>query len=417
MPTPPAGGPPQATQALHSPPPPAASGASGPAAGNKGRILLVDDNAILIGACARILRAAGLEVQTASDGKLATTLLQNSPFEAVFSDVSMPNMDGLQLLREVRRTDLDMPVVLMTGGPSTQAAITALEHGALRYLLKPVDPEQMASIAKEAVLMYRLAKSKREALKVMGYDDQQAGDLAGAEARFDAALGSLQLWVDPIISRRARACTAYEVICRSQEPSLNSWSALCAAAERMGQVERLGQVVRQAAAQAAAHAPGQTQLLVPLHPRQLFDEGLFAADAPLTALAQRVLLCLPDSSVLERMAQVPAQIERLRKLGFRLALTEVGTGSAVLSSFGQISFEMVKLSGPLAQDIVANSTKHKVLVSIVKLYQELRLPIIASGVRNVAERAVMVDADVDLMQGPYFAAPARTFARANVRIA
>ena len=388
-----------------------------PESASQGRLLLVDDNSIILTATARILRAAKFEVMTASDGQLAFTLLRQYPFEAVFSDVSMPTMDGLQLLREVHAKDPHMPVVLMTGGPSMQAAITALEHGALRYLLKPVDPDQLTQIAREAVLQYRLAESKREALKVLGYGDQPAADLTDAQTRLARAESTLQLWYEPVVSVRGKACVGFEVLCRSDEPTLNDWASLCAAAERAGRLDQLGRCVRQAIATAGEHAPGATFLLVPLHPKQLFDDALTAADCPLRSIATRTVFCLPDQQPGERAAEVPERVERLRKMGFRIALADVGAGSAGLSGFGQLSYEMARLSPLFADSIATSGVKQKVLRSLVGLHQELRIPVIAAGIRTIADREMLGEMGVDLMQGPYFAPASRTFARAQVRTA
>ncbi len=92
-------------------------------------------------ALTRSLTKAGYVVTTASDGKIASEILKGATFDVVLSDISMPGMTGLDLLRRVRDFDLDIPVLLMTGAPDVRSAVEALEHGALRYLTKPLDGE------------------------------------------------------------------------------------------------------------------------------------------------------------------------------------------------------------------------------------------------------------------------------------
>src|SRR3954463_3764249 len=103
-----------------------------------GVVLLVDDEPQLTRALARHLVAAGYEVETANDGTEAVARLKERFFDVVISDISMPGMNGLELLRAIREKDLDVPVIVMTGAPAVQSAIEAIEHGALRYLIKPV---------------------------------------------------------------------------------------------------------------------------------------------------------------------------------------------------------------------------------------------------------------------------------------
>jgi DNA-binding NtrC family response regulator len=72
----------------------------------------------------------------------------------ILSDIDMPGMNGLngiQLLECVRARDLDVPVVLITGNPSVETAIKAMEQGALRYLVKPVELEMFVKVAGDAV--------------------------------------------------------------------------------------------------------------------------------------------------------------------------------------------------------------------------------------------------------------------------
>ena len=109
---------------------------SGP--GEKGRLLLVDDERALLEVWSEILGDAGWTVETAGDGAAALEILTRSSFDAILTDIDMPGLNGLQLLRAIRARDLDVPVVLMTGNPRTETAIQAVEQGALRYLVKPV---------------------------------------------------------------------------------------------------------------------------------------------------------------------------------------------------------------------------------------------------------------------------------------
>src|SRR5271155_4127332 len=115
-----------------------------PVAGaGQGRVLVVDDEEALVRVIGRVLTSAGHTVLTAGDGKRAADLLEEGTFDAIVSDIDMPKMNGIQLLQTVRQRDADVPVILMTGNPDLETAVQAIAHGALQYLIKPVNTEEL----------------------------------------------------------------------------------------------------------------------------------------------------------------------------------------------------------------------------------------------------------------------------------
>src|SRR5579862_8322744 len=103
------------------------------------RILLVDDDELLARTYARTLSADGYEVEVRHDGESAVAAIQRDPFDAVLSDIDLPRLGGLALLERIHAHDPDTPVVLITGSPTLETAMAAVEHGAVRYLAKPVN--------------------------------------------------------------------------------------------------------------------------------------------------------------------------------------------------------------------------------------------------------------------------------------
>src|SRR5258708_33678450 len=165
--------------------PPPSSGSLPVRNGDKrGRILIADDEPMLLRGLDRVLTRAGYEVVTANDGHQASELLNKLEFDAIVSDISMPGMNGIQLLRCARERDLDVPVLLVTGAPAVETAVEALEYGAFQYLTKPVDAKQFEHAIEKAVQLHRMALMKREALSLLGTLQTLVGDRAGLEATF-----------------------------------------------------------------------------------------------------------------------------------------------------------------------------------------------------------------------------------------
>src|SRR5262245_61939376 len=91
-----------------------------------GRVLLAEDEDALRRALARTLKASGYHVVEAVDGSAAAAYVKNQAFDVVVSDIDMPGTDGIELLRVVRSTDMDLPVLLMTGTPDIVTAVAAV---------------------------------------------------------------------------------------------------------------------------------------------------------------------------------------------------------------------------------------------------------------------------------------------------
>ncbi len=102
-------------------------------------MLVVDDDPAMRRVCARVLEGEGWTVAVVEEGKAAEAAVadRSQNFDCVVSDVNMPGMDGFAVVAAVRRHDPDLPVLLMTGDPSLDGAVKALDSGAVSYLTKP----------------------------------------------------------------------------------------------------------------------------------------------------------------------------------------------------------------------------------------------------------------------------------------
>lgn len=101
-------------------------------------VLLVDDELEFLELMQNRLHKRGFEVATAASGEKALEILRDKVFDAMVLDVKMPGMDGIEVLRQAKRLRPGMPVLLLTGHASMEAAMTGVETGAVDYLLKPV---------------------------------------------------------------------------------------------------------------------------------------------------------------------------------------------------------------------------------------------------------------------------------------
>lgn len=101
-------------------------------------ILIVDDEQEFLELMKNRLHKRGFSVVTAGTGEAALECVKQESFDAMVLDVKMPGVDGLEVLRKVKQIRPELPVMLLTGHASTEAALIGVESGAVDYLLKPV---------------------------------------------------------------------------------------------------------------------------------------------------------------------------------------------------------------------------------------------------------------------------------------
>ena len=128
----------------------------------EGHILIIDDEASLRQTMARILQRAGYKVTTAADGKEGLALISEHPFDLVYSDIRMPDMNGLELLKIVHAKFPDLPVVLFTAQPDLNSAVEAVRSGAVDYLLKPLKPQTVIDRTQSILEKNQKERRKRE---------------------------------------------------------------------------------------------------------------------------------------------------------------------------------------------------------------------------------------------------------------
>ncbi len=389
------------------------TGDKGTKPADKGMVLLVDDEANITTVYARQLRKHGLRVEVPTDPVAAAELAKSRNFDVLVSDVTMPGMTGLELLRAVREYDLDLPVVLMTGGPDVKDAIKAMEYGAFRYLAKPVPLAELTDVVTRAARLHQMGRVRREALNELARDGRrQISDRAGLESRFTSALEKLWMAYQPIVSWSSRCVFAHEALVRTEEATLRRPDDLIDAAERLGRLHDLGRTIRARAAQTLRDYAGLEGLLfVNLHTEDLADDDLFSAEAPLSAFASRVVLEITERAALDRIDEPMARMKRLRAMGYRIAVDDLGAGYAGLTSFAQLEPEIVKVDMSLVRGIHLSQTKQKLIRSIVDLCRDLKIQIVAEGIETVEERNALIRLGGDLCQGYFFAKPERPFPR------
>lgn len=124
-------------------------------------VLVVDDEELLVRSCARILEQEGFEVHTAFRGRDALELAERHRPEIVLTDLMLPDFDGLEILREVRRLDPEALIIMITGYASVDSSIAAIKAGAYDYIPKPFTATQLQVLVGRAARQVRLQRDNR----------------------------------------------------------------------------------------------------------------------------------------------------------------------------------------------------------------------------------------------------------------
>ncbi|MBW2074918.1 MAG: sigma-54-dependent Fis family transcriptional regulator [Deltaproteobacteria bacterium] len=151
-------------------------------------ILIVDDEKNYLVVLSAFLSGEGYETLTADNAHRALEILASTDLDLVLTDMKMPSMDGIELLRHIKEEHPDLPVVMMTGYGTVEKAVEAMQLGAFNFILKPFQNETLKQIVKKAVDAYSVLKENRrlvEALETKYHFDNIIGKSKPMQAIFD----------------------------------------------------------------------------------------------------------------------------------------------------------------------------------------------------------------------------------------
>src|SRR6478735_6446275 len=375
-------------------------------------ILLVDDDETVLTMFRRALEGSHARVFLANHGAGALELLAERRFDVIVSDIMMPGITGLKLLHAVREHDLDLPVILVTGNPDIKTATLAVEYGAFQYLIKPVTIERLRAVVARAIDVGRLARLKRQCAQEFGSGSFYIGDRAGVDAKLDRALRSLWMAYQPLVNATDGSVYGYEALLRTEEPLLLLPKAVFKAAEKVRRIHEVGRKVRDTVASDIERMPHAGAFaFLNIHPDDLLDPALYLPSAPLTRVAQRVVLELTDRASLDSGSDVRERLDRLRGLGFRVAIDDLGAGQGDSGTFAQLEPEFVKIDLSVIRGVDKDPSKQKMVQALVRLCHNMGKTVIAEGVENAGERDTLVETGCDFLQGYFLGSPAPLQAR------
>jgi DNA-binding NtrC family response regulator len=112
-------------------------------------ILVVDDDQVVLESCRRILETEGITSTLATNVRDALTTLENETFDLILVDIKMPEEDGLSLIHQVKENDVRIPILVMSGYPTSETIDTSITEGARDFIPKPFTPDELLDTIKK----------------------------------------------------------------------------------------------------------------------------------------------------------------------------------------------------------------------------------------------------------------------------
>ena len=145
----------------------------------KARILCVDDEPVILDSFRKILVLDGYSVDTVETGKEALGLIQKNNYDFVFTDLKMPEMDGVEVTKGVKNLRPDIDVVIITGYATVETAVETMKYGAMDYVQKPFTEEELLEFVKKLVIKReeKLKKQAKPKVHITNIENLTAGKM------------------------------------------------------------------------------------------------------------------------------------------------------------------------------------------------------------------------------------------------
>ena len=130
------------------------------------KVLLIDDEVEFLEALSERMEIRGMDVSTAENANAAVAAINSGDYDAIVLDLQMPDMNGIDLLKVIRKTNPDMQVILLTGQATLEAGIQAMKLGAMDFMEKPADIDALTDKIKKAQAKKMVIVEKKTEKKV-----------------------------------------------------------------------------------------------------------------------------------------------------------------------------------------------------------------------------------------------------------
>jgi EAL domain-containing protein (putative c-di-GMP-specific phosphodiesterase class I) len=306
--------------------------------------------------------------------------------------------------------------VLVASGSATDEVIRNITAEGMREHIDTMDNE-LAAIHEVYVGMAQIApfpKIHPERLLYRGIQQAQseATDVGRQKISIQTRLldrciarRNFSMVFQPIVRLADREIFAYEALVRCPEQQLRNPHVLFSIAEQGGRIWPLSRLLRSLAVDALPQMPDDALLFINLHPSDFDDPELITGEPRITEHAHKLILEVTERAAITDFDRFSRNVQPLRDAGIRIAVDDLGSGYAALSSVTEINPDFIKFDMTLIRDIDASPIRQNLLRNMISFAADTGTEVIAEGVETKEELATLCELGSDYVQGYYLGRP------------
>ena len=374
------------------------------------KLLIVDDDDFILNLSRRILERIGCgKLTTVNDGRLAIEKITSSPelFDIIITDLNMPGMDGVELLRHIAGVNFSGGIILLSGEDErileTAYDLARSHHlNVLGTIQKPLHPDPLKI----------LLESFNPRQQFQSYGVQEP--LTVNELREGINGKELTLFYQPKVSIRSHEITGVEALARWNHPQrgLIGPATFVAVAEQNGLIDELTRAVyRKAVRQAGEWQAEGIDIFISINISvNSFASHNFTGFLTEEAEMEKVdpsslILEVTESQVMSDIKGCLEKLVQMRMKRFGLSIDDFGTGNSSMKQLKSIPFTELKIDRSFVTGAVKNSSAFAILESSIGLGKKMNMLTVAEGVETKEDWELLKQLDCDCIQGYYVARP------------
>jgi diguanylate cyclase (GGDEF)-like protein len=340
---------------------------------------------------------SGVHAVAATSLAQGLELLRERRFDVVVAEERLPDGTGIEFLRKSLASAPGALRILALPSRDELMALRGIHSAHVdEFVLRGDGPTAVASAIEQGRLRRQLAREE-----LLGGPDVYIGVNAGHLEAFGHVLAdpSLSTRLEPLVDAASGEVAGHEVVVRAREPLIERRELLYTAAVRTGSLWELGRLVRRRVAEAIAELPGEGLIVVELHPGEVGDPELRDEDSPLRPHADRLVFAITERTSVPDARAFFNDLRSLRGVGFKLAIADLGAGSASLGAVASIAPDYVKIHRELVRGLHSSRPRRNLVRNLVDYCEGEGIASIADGVETEPDRQVARELGCKLLKG------------------
>ena len=371
-------------------------------------IIVIDDDSIIIAIVTQALATMGHNnVQSAANGKVAVETLATDSFDLVISDLNMPGMDGIELMRHMSEMEPCPSVILMSGVDkkimgSAERLAKVHQLSLLGTLTKPVKRDELERLIGK--LETATCTKKKGHLKT----------LPVVEVKEGIAAGRVMVFLQPKVTMANKVVVGAEALARWQndDGSILGPGAFVPVAEENGLMTELTDAVINSTLTSMSGWPAiasNLKISINVSIDNLSDVGfadrLIAKAKAAKVSPDRLVLEITETKIMENLREPLDILARLGMQGIGLAIDDFGTGAAGFANLQTLPFTELKIDRVFVHGASNDANKMTILQSIFSVARRLEIETVAEGVEDQDDWDFLASMGCDVVQGFIIAKP------------